>query len=130
MRRCQGMNLLKFYFQLRQTANSVARYSVHKILKTRPHRPSHFFLKACLHIRVLSRNSMQFLSRPELHQVLKELRHRSCILKKIAKLFKIVISNPFQSSPFSAILVPFCSRFTHVVSFFLSKPLVLGFATL
>ena len=30
---------------------------------------------------------------------LKELHHRSCILKKLAKLFKIVIFNPFQSSP-------------------------------
>ena len=33
-----------------------------------------------------------------------ELRHRSCILKILAKLFKIVISNPFQSSPASVIL--------------------------
>ena len=30
---------------------------------------------------------------------LKELRHRSCILKKIVKVFIIVISNQFQSSP-------------------------------
>ena len=43
---------------------------------------------------------------------LKELRRRSCFLKTLAKLFKIVISNPFQSSPSSAILVPFCSRIT------------------
>jgi len=61
---------------------------------------------------------------------LKELRHRSCILKKIVKLFKIVISNPFQSSPSSAILVPFCFRINHLVFFFLSKPLFLGFPTL
>ena len=40
---------------------------------------------------------------------LKELGHRSCILKKKeGKLFKMVISNPFQSLPSSAILVPFC----------------------
>ena len=63
------------------------------------------------------------------HNALKELRHRSCILKKMAKLFKIVISNPFQSSPSSAILVPFCSRITPLVFFLLSKPLFLGFAT-
>ena len=31
--------------------------------------------------------------------VLKELRHCSCILKKLVKLLKIVISNPFKSSP-------------------------------
>ena len=54
---------------------------------------------------------------------LKELRHRSCILKKSAKLFKIVIFNPFQSSQSSAILVPFCFRITPLVFFFLSKPL-------
>ena len=34
---------------------------------------------------------------------LKELRHRLCILKKMTKLFKSVISKPFQSSPSSAI---------------------------
>ena len=61
---------------------------------------------------------------------LKELCHRSCILKKIAKLFKIVISNPFQSSPFSAILVPVCFRIPPLVFSFISKPLVLGFSTL
>ena len=48
----------------------------------------------------------------------KELRHRSFILKKkIAKLFKIIISNPFQSSPSSAILVPFCFRIAPLVLF-------------
>ena len=56
--------------------------------------------------------------------ILKELRHRWCILKKI------FISNPFQSSPPSAILVPFCSRITPLVFFFLSKPLFLGFPAL
>ena len=61
---------------------------------------------------------------------LKELRHRSCILKKLPKLFKIVISNPIQSSPSSAILVPFLFIITTLVFFFLSKPLFLGFATL
>jgi len=61
---------------------------------------------------------------------LKELRHRSCFLKKIAKLFKIVISNPFQSSPSSAILVPFGFRINPLVFFFLSKPLFLGSPTL
>ena len=39
----------------------------------------------------------------------------SCILKKLAKVFKIVISNPFQSSPSSAILAPFCSGITPLV---------------
>ena len=51
------------------------------------------------------------------------VRHRSGILKKIAKLFKIEISNPFQSSPSSAILVPFCFRINPLVFFFLIKPL-------
>ena len=37
---------------------------------------------------------------------LKELHHRSCILKKLDKLFKTVISNLFQSSPSSGTLVP------------------------
>ena len=60
---------------------------------------------------------------------LKELRHRSCILKKLAELFKIVISNLFQSSPSSAILVPFCFRTTPLVFPFVSKSLVLGFST-
>ena len=61
---------------------------------------------------------------------LKVLRRRSCILKKMAKLFKIFISNLFQSSPSSAILVPFCFKITPLVFFFLSKPLFLGFPTL
>ena len=62
---------------------------------------------------------------------LKELRHRSCFLKKLAiPFFKIVISNPFQSSPFSAILVPFCFRINPLVFSFLSKPLFLGFPAL
>ena len=52
------------------------------------------------------------------------------ILKKLAKLFKIVISNPFQSSPSSAIPVPFCFKITPLVFFFLSKLLFLGFPTL
>ena len=56
---------------------------------------------------------------------LKELRHCLCILKILTKLLKIVISKPFQSSPSSAILVPFCFRITVLVFFFLSKPLVL-----
>ena len=51
---------------------------------------------------------------------LKELRYRSCILKKLAKLFKIVISNPFQSSPSSVILFPFCHRITPLVFSFLA----------
>ena len=59
----------------------------------------------------------------------KEVRHCSCILKKMAKLFKIVITYPFQSSPYSAILVPFCSRIAPLVFFFLSKPLFLSFST-
>ena len=59
---------------------------------------------------------------------LKELCHCSCILKKLAKLFKIVISNPFQSSSSSATLVPFCSRITPLVFFFHNKPLFLGLA--
>ena len=54
-----------------------------------------------------------------------QLYHHSCILKKMAKLFKTVISNPFQSSPSFAILAPFCSRITPLVFFFLSKPLFL-----
>ena len=53
-----------------------------------------------------------------LKQLLKEVRHRSCILKKLAKLCKIVISNPFQSSPSSAILVPFL-LYNHPFGFFL-----------
>ena len=64
------------------------------------------------------------------NEELKELRHRSCILKKLAKLFKIVISNPFQSSPSSAILVPFRFRITTLVFSFISKSLVLGFPRL
>ena len=62
--------------------------------------------------------------------ILKELHHRLCILKKLATRFKIVISNPFQSSPSSAILLPFCLRITPLVFTFISKPLVLGFPTL
>ena len=62
---------------------------------------------------------------------LKVLRHGSCIWKKLPKLFKIVTSNLFQSSPSSAILVPFCSRMNLLVFIFLSgKPLLLGFTTL
>ena len=64
-----------------------------------------------------------------LHLFLKELRHGSYILKTLAKLFKIIISNLFQSLPSSALLVPFCCRITSLVIFFLSKPLFLGFAT-
>ena len=61
----------------------------------------------------------------------KELCHCSCVLKKlIAKLFKIVIFNPFKSSPSSATLLPFCFRINPLVFFFLSKPLFLGFPTL
>ena len=66
----------------------------------------------------------------EYRNKLKELRHHSRILKKLAKLFKIIISNLFQSSPSSAILVPFCSRITPLLFFFLSKPLILGIATI
>ena len=58
------------------------------------------------------------------------LRHRSCILKKLAKLFKIIISNPFQPSPSSAILAPFCFRINPLVFFFFSKTLFSGFPTL
>ena len=43
--------------------------------------------------------------------------------EKNAKLFKIVISNPFQSSPSSTILVLFCFRIIPLVFLFLSKPL-------
>ena len=50
--------------------------------------------------------------------------------KKKAKLFQMVFINPFQSSPSSAILVPFCFRITPLVFFFLSKPSFLGFPTL
>ena len=50
--------------------------------------------------------------------------------KKLAKLFKIVTSNPFQSSPSSAILVPFCLRITPLVVFFFSKLLFLRFPAL
>ena len=64
------------------------------------------------------------------HHLLKELRNRSSILKKMAKLFKIFICNPFQPAPSSAILVPFCFRITPLVFFFLGKPLFLGFAIL
>ena len=67
------------------------------------------------------------LSKSQCH--LKELRHRSCFLKKLAKLFKIIIFNPFQSSPSSAILVLFCFRIIPLDFFFLRKPLLLGFAT-
>ena len=81
--------------------------------------PSCFYVKNLLDILAIKECS-----------TLKELRHRSCILKKLAKLFKIVISNPFQSSPSSAILVPFCFRITPLVFFFLSKLLFLGFPTL
>ena len=51
---------------------------------------------------------------------LKERRHRSSILKQLAKLFKIVISNQFQSSPTSAIFVTFCLRINPLVFFCLS----------
>ena len=57
-------------------------------------------------------------------QDLKELHHRSW------KFSKIVISNPFQSSPSSAILVPFCCRINPLVFFFLRKLLFLGFPLL
>ena len=50
--------------------------------------------------------------------------------EKMAKLFKNVISNPFQSPPTSAIDVSFCFRITPLVFFFLSKPLVVGFPAL
>ena len=52
-----------------------------------------------------------------------ELAKHVVSTEDMAKLFKIVISNPFQSSPSSAILVPFCSRITPLVFFFLSLPL-------
>ena len=58
-----------------------------------------------------------------------ELHYRSCILKKLAKLFTMVICNPIQSLPFSAILVPFCSIITPLVVFFLSKPLILFYVS-
>ena len=58
----------------------------------------------------------------------KELRDRSRIFKKLAKLFKIIISNPFKSSPFLAILVPFSSTITPLLFFLLSKTLCVGFA--
>ena len=61
--------------------------------------------------------------------LLKGLLHRSYTLKKMPKLFKIIISNPFQSLPPPAILVSFCSRINPLLFFFLSKPLFLGFAT-
>ena len=51
---------------------------------------------------------------------LKELRHRSCILKQLAKLFKIIISHLFQSLPSSAVLV----------SFSLESPLLVFFSFL
>ena len=54
----------------------------------------------------------------------------SCILQKSGKLFKIVISNPSQSSSSSATLVPFCFRITRLVFFFFKKPLFSGFPTL
>ena len=65
-------------------------------------------------------------------EVLKELRHCSCILKKLATLFKIIIFNLFQSSPSSAILVPFCLSLESTLSCFssLAKPLFLGFPAL
>ena len=58
---------------------------------------------------------------------LKELSHRSLFFKKLAKLFKIFLSNPFQSSPSSAILVPFSFRINPLVFICLRKPLFLGF---
>ena len=50
--------------------------------------------------------------------------------KKLSKLFKIVISNPRQSSPSSAILIPFCFRIFPLVFFFPIKPLFWGFPAL
>ena len=61
---------------------------------------------------------------------LRSLSHCSRILKTLPKLFKIIIFNPFQSSPSSAILVPFCSRITPLMFSFLRKPLFVSFATL
>ena len=55
---------------------------------------------------------------------LKELRQRPCLLKCI---FKNLYSNPFQSSPSLATLVPFWLRIPLLVFFFLSKLLFLGF---
>ena len=75
-------------------------------------------------IKIMWKDTMEFWFLKPLN----ELRHRSCVLKKSAKLFKVVISNPFQSSP--SILVPFCFRINPLVFFFLSKPLLLGFPTL
>ena len=50
--------------------------------------------------------------------------------KKLAKLFKIVISNPYPSSLSLAIIVRFCFRITPMMLFFISKPVFLGFPTL
>ena len=84
-------------------------------------------LEVCVHYRFWPPRNFAFL---KANVSLKELSHRSCILKRLAKLFKNVISNPFQSSPPSAILVPFCFRITPSVFFFISKSSVLGFPTL
>ena len=52
----------------------------------------------CTHLNILKYTDLY----------LKEVHHHSCILNKMAKVFKIAICNPFQISPSSAILVPFC----------------------
>ena len=50
-------------------------------------------------------------------------------LKDWLLIFKIVIFNPFQSSPSSAILVSFCFSIIPLVFFLLSTLLFLGFPT-
>ena len=79
--------------------------------------PSYQNNKNCQYNLCLHTMCLAFFGIIMLSPYLKELRHRSCILKKLAKLFKIVISNPFQSSPSSAILVPYCFRITPLVFF-------------
>ena len=79
---------------------------------------------------IVNKNCVMFLCCFCNRKLLKELRHHSCLLKKLAKLFKITISNPFQSSPSSSILVPFFFRITPLEFFFLSKPLLVQNALL
>ena len=60
---------------------------------------------------------MHFMKSRKLRLILKELCHHWRILEKLAKLFKILISNPIQSSASSTILVPFCFRIGPLVFF-------------
>ena len=67
-----------------------------------------------------SGNRMLGCSQPSIFFYFTTIIERSYV---VVRVFQIVISNPFQSSSFSAILVPLCCRINPLGFFFLSKPL-------